>query len=103
MKTSMSFKEYVEFLKSYSNRPVTLNRLTLPFGIISDSIESETVLVGHVLDDLATRFAGKDQIDCIDAAATAYDLGHEPAGGFLDQAPYILSRMAQALGVGRIH
>lgn len=103
MKTSMQFKDYIAFLKSYSNRPVTLNRLTLPFGIISDSIESDTVLVGHVLDDLASRFEGKDAVDCIDVAASAYDLGHDAAGAFLDQAPYILSRMAQTIGVGRVH
>lgn len=103
MKTSMLFKDYIAMLKGYSNYPVTLNRLTLPFGIISDSIESDTVLVGHVLDDLTARFEAKDPVDCIDVAASAFDLGHEPAGSFLDQAPYVLSRMAQVLGVSRIH
>lgn len=103
MKTSMTFKDYLAILKAYSNIPLTMNRLTLPFGIISDSIESDTLLVGHVLDDLANRLSGKDPVDCIDVAAIAYDLGHEQAGPFLDQAPDILYRIAKETGIGHIH
>lgn len=103
MKLTMMFSEYLKLLRPYSNTGLSLNRLTLPFGIISGSDESDNLLVGHVLDDLATRFADTDTIDPIDAAAAAYELGHEPAGDFLDEAPYILSRMAQESGVGHIH
>ena len=103
MKLTMMLSEYLQLLKSYSNSVLTLNRLTLPFGIISGSEESESILVGHVLDDLAARFADTDTIDPIDAVAAAYELGHEPAGVFLDEAPYILSRMAQEQGVRHIH
>jgi len=36
--------------------------------------------------------------------AIAYDLGHENAGSFLDQVPYIMSRMAKDMsGGGHIH
>ncbi|MCX6109552.1 MAG: hypothetical protein NTZ90_08120 [Proteobacteria bacterium] len=104
MRLSMTFKEYLQFLKSYSNAPLTLNRLTLPFGIISDSVESDTLLVGHILDDLAVRLKGDEAVDCIDVVAIAYDLGHENAGSFLDQVPYIMSRMAKDMsGGGHIH
>jgi len=103
MRLSMPFKEYLKFLKTYSNTPLTLNRLTLPFGVISGSDESTTLLVGHVLDDLLTRLKGDEAIDCIDVVAAAYDLGHEQAGPFLDEAPYILSRMAHTLGGCQIH
>lgn len=99
MSLSMRFGEYLKLLSPYSNSPLTLNRLTLPFGIIAGSSEDTSLLVGHVLDDLATRFKEGDQVDAIDVAAIAYDLGHEPAAGFLDEAPYIMSRMAREMGL----
>lgn len=103
MKLSMKFSDYLGILKGYSNIPLTLNRLTLPFGVISGSDASDTLLVGHVLEDLATRLAGDQAVDPIDVAAAAYDLGHEPAGAFLDEAPYILGRMAKDLRVVQVH
>ena len=103
MKLSMPFKQYLAFLKGYSNSPLTLNRLTLPFGIISDAEESTGLLVGHVLDDMASRLGADEAVDAIDAVAAAYDLGHEKAAECLDQAPYIMSRMAKELGVSQIH
>lgn len=103
MKLAMSFGEYLKILRPYSNIELTLNRLTLPFGIISGSEVSDSLLVGHVLDDLASRFGDTDNVDAIDVVAAAYELGHEAAAAFLDEAPYILSRMAKELGVGHIH
>jgi len=104
MRLSMSCTEYLKFLKNFSNAPLTLNRLTLPFGIISDGVESDTLLVGHILDDLASRLKGDEPVDCIDVVAIAYDLGHEKAGLFLDEVPYIMSRMAKEIsGGGHIH
>ena len=103
MRVSMPFKDYLRFLKAYSNAPLTLNRLTLPFGIISDSDESDTILVGHVLDDLMNRLGADEAVDAIDAVAAAYDLGHEQAATFLDQAPLILARMAREIALGRVH
>lgn len=103
MRMSMQFKEYLKLLKGYSNAPLTLNRITLPFGIISDSDESTTLLVGHILEDLMSRHKGDEVVDCIDVVAAAYDLGHEKAGTFLDQAPDIVARMAKELGIGAIH
>lgn len=103
MKLSMPFKEYLSILKGYSNLPLTLNRLTLPFGIISNSEEDATLLLGHVLDDLAAHLSADQAVDPIDVVAAAYELGHEQAGPFLDQAPYILYRMAKERGIGRVH
>lgn len=103
VKLAMPFKDYLKLLRGYSNVPLTLNRLTLPFGVISGSDASDTLLVGHVLDDMLARYEGHQMVDCIDVAAAAYELGHEPAGPFLDEAPYIMSRMAKDMGVVRIH
>jgi hypothetical protein len=103
MKLNMQLKDYFRILRAYSNIPLTLNRLTLPFGVISGSDESDTLLVGHVLDDLASRLGADEAIDCIDVVAAAYDLGHEPAGDFLDEAPYLMSRMAKERGLIQIH
>ena len=98
MKFSMTVGEYVKLLRPYSNSPVSLNRITLPFGILSNSLASDTLLMGHVLDDLASRLPLDQSVDCIDVVAAAYDLGHEPAGDFLDEAPYIIARMARDQG-----
>ncbi len=103
MKLQMTLGEYIKLLRPYSNSPVSLNRLTLPFGIISNSLESNALLMGHVLDDLASRFPHEQTVDCIDVVATAYELGHEPAGDFLDEAPYIMSRMAGGVAGSRAH
>jgi hypothetical protein len=94
MKQSMPFKEYLRILKGYSNLPLSLNRLTLPFGIISDNKESDFLLVGHILDELQSRLKNHGEaVDCIDVAACAYDLGHDDAEQFLDQAPYLMVSM----------
>ena len=103
MKINMQFKDYLSFLRNYCNSPLTLNRLTLPFGIISNSESSNTLLVGHVLEELATRFETDQAVDCIDVVAAAHELGHESAEAFLEEAPYIISRMVQELGVGSFH
>ena len=103
MKLNMTLKEYLRSLRAYSNIPLTMNRLTLPFGVISGSEESTSLLVGHVLDDLSSRLEGSSAIDCIDVAAVAWELGHEPAGPFLDEAPYILSRAAKEIGMIQRH
>lgn len=99
----MRLGDYIKLLSPYSNAPVTLNRITLPFGVISNAIASDSLLMGHVLDDLAQRLPLDQTIDCIDVAAAAYDLGHEPAGDFLDEAPHIMARMAKDDGIRQVH
>lgn len=99
----MRLGEYLKLLRPYSNSPVTLNRITLPFGILSNGVASDTLLMGHVFDDLVSRIPLDQTIDCIDVAAAAYDLGHEPAGDFLDEAPYIMARMAREDSARQVH
>ena len=69
MRLSMPFKDYLSFLKTYSNSPLTLNRITLPLN----RHRFRRVNVGHVLDDLVGRLKGDEAVDYIDVAA-AYDL-----------------------------
>jgi hypothetical protein len=103
LRLSMSFKDYLEFLTKFSNAPLTLNRLTLPFGIISDSEPSHTLLVGHILEDLSMRIESSQCIDPIDVLTSAHDLGHEPASAFLEEIPYIIAKMSEELGMTRLH
>ncbi len=103
MKLDMQFKDYLKFLISHSNEPMTLNKLTLPFGIRSNGGESNTLLVGHILEVLAERHEKGQLVDCIDVVATAWELGHEPAGEFLDEIPYIISEMAEEMGLKAYH
>ncbi len=99
----MRLGDYLKLLSPYSNSPVTMNRITLPFGILSNSLASDTILMGHVLEDLSQRLPLDQMIDCLDVAAAAYDLGHDPAGDFLDEAPFIMARMARDEGMRQIH
>jgi hypothetical protein len=99
----MRLGDYLKLLRPYSNSPVTLNRITLPFGILTNAIASDTLLMGHILEDLSQRLPLDQTIDAIDVAAAAYDLGHEPAGDFLDEAPYLMARSAKDEGVRQIH
>ena len=102
MKLTIQLSEYIASLKGYSNAPLTLDRLTSPFGIASNRSESDTLLVGHVLDtlvELGPNSALEHSIDCIDVATAAFELGHEEAGPFLDEAPYIMYRMLRVAGI----
>jgi hypothetical protein len=103
MKLDMQFKDYLNNLVSHSNEPITLNKLTLPFGIMSNDEESSTLLVGHVLELLSLNLEKGQAVDCIDVVAAAWELGHESAGEFLDEIPYIISEMAEEMGLGAYH
>lgn len=96
MKLSVTFKDYVEQLRARSNEALALNLLTGPFGIAANEVASEDLLIGHVLDDLADRFALEDPIDCMDVASSAFALGHEQAGDFLDEAPWLVFQATKA-------
>jgi hypothetical protein len=103
MKLDMQFKEYLDILISHSNEPLTLNMLTLPFGILSNSEESNSLMVGHILEILAERMENGQVVDCVDVVAAAWELGHESAGEFLDEIPYIISEMAKEMGWNKYH
>jgi hypothetical protein len=99
MKLSMRFKEYVDLMKNQSNMSLTVNRLTIPFGVAADVSQSEDLLIGHILDAMGEEFDPDDSVDFMDVAAFAYELGHDPAGNFLEEAPYIAYRMANESGI----
>lgn len=103
MKKSIPLKEYIGLLKPYSNIPLSLNRITLPFGVITGSEESHSILVGHILDDLANRYSMEGPIDIIDVVTSAHDLGHGQAEFFLDQAAQFIHRMTKDHGVYGAH
>ena len=103
MKKHIPLKDYVRLLRSYSNIPLTLNRITLPFGVITDSTESKTILLGHVLDDLVSRFPSESKIDVIDVVTCAHGLGHEVAEVFLDHAAQMINEMMRDQGLYGTH
>jgi hypothetical protein len=103
MKKSIPLKEYVGFLKAYANVPLSLNRITLPFGVITGSQESKSILVGHILDDLVHRYSIEGSIDIIDVVTSAHDLGHEQAEDFLDQAAQFIYELTKDQGLYGAH
>lgn len=103
MKKNIPLKDYVRLLRSYSNIPLTLNRITLPFGVITGSVESKTILVGHVLDDLVLKFPGDSHIDIVDVVTSAHGLGHEEAEVFLDHASQMIYHMTKDQGLYGAH
>jgi len=103
MKLDMPFKDYIQSMVRRSNEPLTLNKLTQPFGIMSNDSESNSLLVGHILEVLMESLTANQAVDCIDVVAAAYELGHEVAGEFLDEMPYIITEMANEMGLNKLH
>jgi hypothetical protein len=98
-KVTMTLRDYLETVKSHMNRELSLNLMILPFGLEVDIEVDRGILVGHVVEELMSRFKPADTIDCLDVAAAAWELGHEPAGAFLDEAPYRMFAAIRARGV----
>ena len=94
---SMTLQRYIDILNSHANQELTLKTLTCPFGISSSDTPSEFLLIGHVLDDLLEKMKPSQMIDCLDVATSAYELGYDPAGDFLDEAPWIMFKMSREL------
>ena len=92
MKITMPFKDYLEILRDHANVALSLDRVTMPFEIASDNSKSDVLLVGHLLDDMCEHWKPEDQIDCLDVATVALELGHDQALRFLDEAPWIVAR-----------
>lgn len=92
MKLQLSFKDYLKQIAQRANEPLSLATLTAPFGVAAPEESSSTLLNGHVLDDMAEAFAPDAIIDCLDVAAAAWELGFDPAGPFLEDAPLVMYR-----------
>ena len=73
--------------------------MILRFGMEVGIDVDQGILVGPVVEELISRFKSHEMIDCLDVAAAAWELGHEPAGLFLDEAPYLLFAAIRARGI----
>lgn len=92
MRVSMLFREFAAAVGDHANAPLSMQLLAHPFGLSGSAAPSETLLLGHILDDLASRYGPEDALDCFDVASAAYDLGLDEAGSFLDDAPELIMR-----------
>lgn len=102
MKLELQFKDYVNAMKSFANKPLSLEKVIEPFGISSSPATSDFLLIGHLLDYLSEDLHPDDAVDAIDIATAAYELGHEEAQNFLDEAPWLMIQMARELDVPTI-
>lgn len=99
LRVVLPLREYLVRIQGLINEPVNLQRLVLPFGMDIPGENDEFLLTGHVVEELISRHQLNDLIDCIDIAAAAWELGHEEAGLFLDEAPYRILESARARGL----
>jgi len=99
LKVTITLREFLLAVGTHMNRALSLNLLILPFGLEGEIEVDQGLLVGHVIDELTSRFKPSDMIDCLDVAAAAWELGHEPAGDFLDEAPYRMFAAIRARGL----
>lgn len=92
MRLKIYFREFILSLYPYSNEALSLERLLEPFDIKISSISADTIFIGHVLDYLSQEFSSNMQIDPVDVATAAYELGYEPAKLILDNIPLIFTK-----------
>ena len=90
VKITIPRDEYLHELAGVSNARLTLAHLLAPFGLENESAPCEHLLVGHAADEIAETFASTDQVDPLDVAACAYEIGYEEAGDFLEIGPSLL-------------
>ncbi len=85
---------YKQKLKLYENEAVSLNTLFKPFDIrIDNEVSDDTLSIGLVLDELSERFYNFECVDPTDVANTAWELGFQAAGDFLDSGPAYLRQL----------
>ena len=94
MAIELPLSAYLIRLTNSVNQPLNLTLLLSPFGLQLDNCgNDEFLMVGHILDDLVDLYEPSTMIDPLDVAATAWELGHEPAKDFLETGPYIISQL----------
>ena len=100
LKLQLPLRDYLHILAGCSNEPLTVCGLAAPFGLKLDDLaavgiaadeECDFLVYGHVAEALAQDFEPGDQIDCVDVALAAADLGFENAEPFIERGPYILA------------
>lgn len=93
---SMLLSEYLRRLSGSENEELCMKLILSPFGLCyGDSSCEGSFLVGHFLDELAAERPADKCIDVYDSVSCAWELGFEPAGGFLDHGHKILQRYLQ--------
>ncbi len=100
LKFQITLGDYLRVMESNSNKPLTVGGLAAPFGLTLDDLAAagiaadeacDFLLYGHVTEALAHDFEPGDQIDCVDVALAAAELGFENAESFIERGPYILA------------
>ncbi len=100
LKLQIPLRDYLRVLESCSNEPLTVAGFAAPFGLTLDDLAAvgiaadeacDFLLYGHLAEALAEDFEPGDQIDCVDVALAAADLGFENAEPFIERGPYILA------------
>ena len=95
----MQLRHYMMRLRNCSNQPVSLNLLLAPFGLVGTcEVSSKHLVVGHVVDDLMDQYREDAVIDALDVVSSAWELGYEPAGVFLEEGPLMMYRLLQEEG-----
>ncbi len=100
LKLQIPLRDYLSMMESSSNEPLTVGGLAAPFGLTREDLvaggiaaeeQCDFLLFGHVTEALAQDFEPGDEIDCVDVALAAADLGFECAEPFIERGPYILA------------
>jgi hypothetical protein len=90
-------KEYVAEMAGAENAPLDLAVLLRPFDLAVPSLQSPTLLNGHLLDALSESFAHAPSIDLMDVLQLSCELGHEAADEMIEIAPFLVFSNLRAL------
>lgn len=95
MHLSMRLSDYFDALSGAEQVPVSLELILEPFGFFYHGDSDQSLLAGDFMACLAVEFGGDDWIDPTDIASAALELGHGPAGQFLEEAPWLMLQAAK--------
>lgn len=75
----MQRNRYIAELRAASNQPLSLDILLGPFGLTIDNEPDDSLLIGHLLDEIQDSVSEDGQVGVLDICTLALDLGHERA------------------------
>lgn len=93
---SLKLKYYVSQMLDYSNDSLSLSLMLKPFNIEASGEVSHYLVIGHLLDDLIDQLGEESVVDPLDIAASAWELGYEPAKQFLEEGPVLIFQLFRA-------
>ena len=93
---SLKLKHYVSQMLDNSNDALGLRLMLKPFNIEVNGELSHYLVVGHLLDDLIDQLGEDAVVDPLDVAASAWELGYEPAKQFLEDGPVLIYQLFRA-------